>query len=72
MGKIVEVTDSIVLGVEPSEKPEDTDSEPFLLRKRSQQEIADYDAGFAAGSKGGASEEGKSDAWNRGWAEAQE
>ena len=51
---------------------EDIDLEPFMLRDRSAEEVADYDAGFKAGSQGSASDQGKSDAWYRGWAEAQE
>ena len=43
-----------------------------MLSDRTKEEVAEYDAGFKAGSQGGGSEEGKSDAWYRGWAEAQE
>ena len=28
------------------------DEDPFMLRERSEQEVADYDEGFAAGSQG--------------------
>jgi hypothetical protein len=31
-------------------KVEDIDTEPFLFRKRTKQEMADYDEGFKAGS----------------------
>jgi hypothetical protein len=48
------------------------DDEPFLLRERSDKEIAEYDAGFEAGSNGGSDDDTKSIAWQRGWAEAQE
>jgi hypothetical protein len=48
------------------------DEDSFMLRKRSEQEIADYDEGFAAGSEGKECDITKSLAWQRGWAEAQE
>jgi hypothetical protein len=69
MTQIVKATDPKVIGLE---KPEDIDAEPFTLRERTKEEMADYDAGFKAGSQGDASDEGKSHAWCRGWAEAQE
>jgi hypothetical protein len=53
-------------------KVEDIDTEPFLYRKRTKQEMTDYDQGFKAGTEGKGSHEGKSFAWYRGWAEAQE
>jgi hypothetical protein len=46
--------------------------EPFMLMEHSAEEIADYDAGFAAGSEGKGCDDTKSIAWKRGWAEAQE
>ena len=48
------------------------DEDPFMLRERSEQELADYDEGFAAGSQGKEPDDTKSLAWQRGWAEAQE
>jgi hypothetical protein len=54
-------------------KSEDEDiDEPFMMAKHSPEEIADYDAGFAAGSDGKEPDDTKSLAWQRGWAEAQE
>jgi hypothetical protein len=48
------------------------DTEPFMLRKRTDEEVADYDKGFECGQKGGQNDDTKSQAWQRGWAEAQE
>jgi predicted transcriptional regulator len=50
---------------------EDVD-EPFLLRERTEVEMADYDAGFMAAEAGKEVDETESIAWKRGWAEAQE
>ena len=46
--------------------------EPFLLRPRSDEEIAEYDLGFQAGKDGKEEDDTKSEAWQRGWTEAQE
>jgi hypothetical protein len=48
------------------------ETEPFLLRKHTDEEIADYDKGFECGQSGGQNDDTKSEAWQRGWAEAQE
>ncbi|MBB5329413.1 hypothetical protein [Tunturiibacter gelidoferens] len=48
------------------------DTEPFMLRQRTNEEIADYDKGFECGQEGGQNDDTKSQAWQRGWAEAQE
>ena len=48
------------------------DYEPFLMRQRTPEELADYDAGFIAGEDGKGSDDTKSFAWQRGWREAQE
>lgn len=48
------------------------DSEPFLLSQRTEEELADYSAGFNAGLAGENVDQNKSEAWVRGWAEAQE
>jgi hypothetical protein len=48
------------------------DVEPFMLLQRSDEELADYDKGFECGQSGGQNDDTKSDAWQRGWAEAQE
>jgi hypothetical protein len=48
------------------------DTEPFMLRKRTDEEVADYDKGFECGQSGGQNDDTKSEAWQRGWAEAQE
>jgi hypothetical protein len=48
------------------------DNDPFLLSQRSEEEMADYGAGFNAGLTGEKVDENKSEAWLRGWAEAQE
>jgi hypothetical protein len=49
-----------------------SDTEPFMLRQRTDEEIADYDKGFACGQSGGQNDDTKSQAWQCGWAEAQE
>jgi hypothetical protein len=64
---VVKVTDPEVTGVDPS-----PDSEPFMLRQRSDEEVADYDKGFECGQKGGQNDDTESEAWQIGWAEAQE
>jgi hypothetical protein len=46
--------------------------EPFLLRPRTDNELADYDAGFQAGEDGKEPNDTETLAWQRGWAEAQE
>jgi hypothetical protein len=66
--KIVKVTDPEVTGADPV--PDDT--EPFMLPQRTDDEIADYDKGFECGQNGGQNDDTKSEAWQRGWAEAQE
>lgn len=48
------------------------DNEPFLLNQRSEEEMANYGAGFNAGLAGENIDENESEAWLRGWAEAQE
>jgi hypothetical protein len=48
------------------------DYEPFLMRQRTPEELADYDAGFIAGEDGKENDDTKSFAWQRGWGEAQE
>jgi hypothetical protein len=48
------------------------DDEPFPLRDRSEEEIEDYDKGFECGQTGGQNDDTKTEAWQRGWAEAQE
>ena len=47
-------------------------SSPSLLRKGSDEEIAEYDIGFQAGSNAEEADDAKSEAWQRGWAEPQE
>jgi hypothetical protein len=48
------------------------DNEPFLLNQRTEEEMADYGAGLNAGLAGEEADDRKSEAWQRGWAEAQE
>ena len=48
------------------------DNEPFLLNPRSEEEMANYGAGFNAGLAGENADKNQSEAWLRGWAEAQE
>jgi hypothetical protein len=48
------------------------ETEPFMLRQHTNEEVADYDDGFKAGFKGRPNDDTKSQAWQRGWAEAQE
>jgi hypothetical protein len=62
------VSDPQLTGVDPV--PDDT--EPFMLRQHTNEEVGDYDDGFKAGFKGRPSDDAKSQAWQRGWAEAQE
>jgi hypothetical protein len=66
MAEIVKVSDSLVTVTE------DFDTEPFMLRERTAAEMADYDAGFKAGSEGKEPGEDKSAAWQRGLAEARD
>jgi hypothetical protein len=49
-----------------------SETEPFMLHQRTDDEIADYDKGFEYGQSGGQNDDTKSHAWQRGWAEAQE
>jgi hypothetical protein len=65
---VVNVSDLEVTGVDPV--PDDT--EPFMLRQHSDEEVGDYDDGFKAGFKGRPNDDAKSQAWQRGWAGAQE
>jgi hypothetical protein len=48
------------------------DNEPFLLNQRTVEEMADYGAGLNAGLAGEEVDDSKSEAWQRGWADAQE
>jgi formylglycine-generating enzyme required for sulfatase activity len=43
---------------------------PYLLQKRSKDEMADYDAGFQAGLGGEEFDDTQNEAWQRGWADA--
>ncbi len=49
-----------------------SDTEPFMLRQRTDEEIADHDKGFECGQKGGQNDHTKSQTLQRGLAEAQE
>ena len=49
---------------------ETLDTEPFMLRQHTDEEVADYDKGFECGQKGGQNDDTKSEAWQSGWAEA--
>ena len=66
MSKTVRMADQKVTG-EP-----DADSELFMTREHTTDEIADYDAGFKSGECGDEPDETKSLAWQAGWAEANE
>jgi hypothetical protein len=46
------------------------DSEPFMLRQRTDEEVADYDKAFECGKSDGQNDEAKSEAWQRGSAVA--
>jgi hypothetical protein len=48
------------------------ETEPFMLRQRTDEEIADYDKGFMCRQDGGQNDDTKTEAWQRGWAEANE
>jgi hypothetical protein len=51
---------------------ETLDTEPFMLRQHTDEDVAEYDKGFVFGQMGGQNDDTKSEAWQRGWAEAQE
>jgi hypothetical protein len=65
---VLNVSDPEVMGVDPVTD----DTEHFVLRQHADEEVADYDDGFKAGFRGRPHDDGKSQAWQRGWAEAQE
>jgi hypothetical protein len=46
--------------------------EPYLLQKRSKDEMADYDAGFQTGLGDEEFDDTQNETWQRGWADAQE
>jgi hypothetical protein len=48
------------------------ETEPFMRRQRTDEEVADYDKGFESGQEGAPNDDTKSEAWQRGWADAQE
>jgi len=48
------------------------DYEPFLVQKRSREQLIDLEEGFNTGSAGKITNDTKSEAWKRGWAEAQQ
>jgi hypothetical protein len=48
------------------------DDEPFMIRQRTPEELADYDAGFKAFKDGKEWDDEQSFAWQCGWGEAQE
>jgi hypothetical protein len=48
------------------------DDEPFLIRHRTPEELADYDAGFKAAQERKEWDDAQSFAWQCGWGEAQE
>jgi hypothetical protein len=62
--KVVNMSDPEVTRVDPVTD----DTEPFMLRQHTDEEVADYDDGFKAGFKGRPNEDAKSEAWQRGWA----
>jgi hypothetical protein len=60
--------------VEEAVMPTEIDDvdEPFHRRTRTDEELADYDAGFGAAQDGKQLDETETVAWQGGWAEAQE
>lgn len=64
----VSVSDPELSGVDTV--PDD-DEQPVMLRQHSEEEVTDYDDGFKAGFSGRSNNDSKSQAWQRGWAEAQ-
>jgi hypothetical protein len=48
------------------------DDEPFMIRQRTAEELADYDAGFKAFKDGKEWDDAQSFAWQCGFGEAQE
>jgi hypothetical protein len=82
MSKLVKVTDPKVLvegreakelsSLNPSDRDLDKIELPFHSRPHTNAEIEDYDKGFNAGISGEEFNDGQSEAWQIGWAEAQE
>jgi hypothetical protein len=64
---VVPLSDPELGGVDPV--PDDAE---LMSRQHADEEVTDYDDGFKAGFKGSPNDEAKSQAWQRGWAEAQE
>jgi hypothetical protein len=48
------------------------DDEPFMLRQHSDEDVTDYDDGSKSGYSRRSNDDTKSQAWQRGWAKAQE
>jgi hypothetical protein len=48
------------------------DGEPFLIKRRPEEEMADDHKGFEAGANHQEYDDTKKEAWQRGWAEAQD
>jgi hypothetical protein len=72
MTRIVKVTKPEVTGM--GEPPEDLidESLPFRAVPRTSQELEDFEQGLDAGMAGKPNDTTKSEAWQRGWADAQE
>jgi hypothetical protein len=66
------IDDQVMAEHESSQGHMTDDYEPFLMRERTPEELADYDAGFMAGEAAKEIDDTESLAWRRGWAEAQE
>lgn len=71
--KVLEESDPSISVVEdrPMEYLGDHREEPFLLQPRTDNERADYEAGFCAGKDGKRADDTETSAWQKGWAEAQ-
>jgi hypothetical protein len=72
MTRVVKVTKPEVVGVDaPSEDLID-ESLPFRAEPRTNEELEDFEQGLEAGMAGKRNDATKSEAWQRGWADAQE
>jgi hypothetical protein len=72
MNELLQKVKEVLESTDPGNALIDRVDEPFLLRERTREELAAYDAGFRAGEDGKRPDETKGLAWYRGWAEGQD
>jgi hypothetical protein len=72
MNELLQKVKEVLESTDPGNTLIDRVDEPFLLRERTGEELADYDAGFSAGEAGKELDDTESLAWHRGWAEGQD